>query len=77
MHREGGRGGFLQGGQQQIVPLPVPALRSFSFQLMTWLFDLLVNTLASFPTPTRWPLWSMGLRQREAESKIHIVLDGE
>lgn len=62
-----GQGGsFLEGGQQQIVPLPAPAPRSLSFWLMTWLFDLPASTTASFPTPTLWPFWSRGKQRAKS-----------
>lgn len=72
----GGRGREFSG-RCHIVPHHAPALRSLSFWLMTWLFDLWGSTSASFPTPTPWPFRSTGLSQREAERKIHVVLHGE
>lgn len=45
--------------QQQIVPLPTPALRLLPFWLMTWLFDL-----SFFPHPHPHPHSTAGLVSR-------------
>lgn len=73
MDREGGGG---EEAQRQIGPLPAPALRSFSFWLMTLLFDLLGSPMASFPTPIPWPSGLLGSARGKQGAKFILSLMG-
>lgn len=77
MDREAKGRRLLEGGQPQILSLaPLQHLHHFLFGQSPGVQPC--QRAASFPMPTLQPYWSpLGLSQRDAESRAHIVPGGK